>query len=73
MGVVVNDEQAVAEAMWGGDVGWSPKVRGKVDEGTGRFRAGNGVAVALCNKHESQETFFTKLANAGLVGTPYVC
>jgi hypothetical protein len=24
MGVVVNDEQAVAEAMWGGDVDWSP-------------------------------------------------
>jgi hypothetical protein len=24
MGVVVNDEQAVAEAKWGGDVDWSP-------------------------------------------------
>jgi hypothetical protein len=28
MGVVVNDEQAVAEAMWGGDVDGSPEVRG---------------------------------------------
>jgi hypothetical protein len=28
MGVEVNDEQAIAEAMWGGDVDWSPEVRG---------------------------------------------
>jgi hypothetical protein len=44
MGVVVNDEQVVAEAMWGGDVDKSPEVRGHVEEGTGRIRAGNGVA-----------------------------
>jgi hypothetical protein len=44
MGVVVNDEQAVAEAMWGGDVDCSPEVKGQVEEGAGRFRACNGVA-----------------------------
>jgi hypothetical protein len=30
LSVVVNDEQVVAEAMWGGDVDWSPEVRGHV-------------------------------------------
>jgi hypothetical protein len=48
MGVVVNDEQAVAEAMWGGDVERSPEVRGRVEEGTGRFRACIGVARCNC-------------------------
>jgi hypothetical protein len=48
MGVVVNDEQSVAEAMWGGDVDMSPEVRGQVEEGTGGFRAGNGVARCSC-------------------------
>jgi hypothetical protein len=49
MGVVVNDEQqAIAEAMWGGDVDWSPEVRGHVEEGTGRFRAGSGVVRCSC-------------------------
>jgi hypothetical protein len=48
MGVVVNDKQAVAEAMWRGDIDWSPEVRGHVEEGTGRFRAGSGVAQCKC-------------------------
>jgi hypothetical protein len=48
MGVVVKDEQAVAVAMWGGDVDWSPEVRGHIEEGTGRFRAGSGVARCRC-------------------------
>jgi hypothetical protein len=32
-----------------------------------------GGAMTLWSKHESQETLYTKLANAGLVGTPWVC
>jgi hypothetical protein len=44
MGVVVNDEQSLAEAMWGEDVDWSPEVRGHVEERAGRFCADNGVA-----------------------------
>jgi hypothetical protein len=48
MGVVVNDEQALAKAMWGGGVDWSPEVRGHVEEGTARFRAGSGVARCNC-------------------------
>jgi hypothetical protein len=48
MGVVVNDEQAVAEAMWGGDIDRSPEVGGHVEEGTGGFRAGNSVARCSC-------------------------
>jgi glutaredoxin 2 len=35
MCVVVDDEQAVAEAMWGGDIHWTPKVRAHVEKGTG--------------------------------------
>jgi hypothetical protein len=27
MGVVVDDDQAIAEAMWGGDINMTPKVR----------------------------------------------
>jgi hypothetical protein len=42
--VVVNDEQVIAEAMGGGDVYYSLEVRGQVEEGMGRFRAGSGVA-----------------------------
>jgi hypothetical protein len=26
MGIVGDDEYAVAEAMWGGDINWTPKV-----------------------------------------------
>jgi hypothetical protein len=48
MGVVVNDEQAIAEAMCGGDVDWSPQVKEHVEEGTGRFRAGSGVSRCSC-------------------------
>ena len=48
MGVVVNDEQAIEEAMWGGDVDRSPQVRGEVEEGTRRFRACTGVARCSC-------------------------
>jgi hypothetical protein len=25
--MVVDDEQAIAEAMWGGDINWTPKVK----------------------------------------------
>jgi hypothetical protein len=46
MGMVVDDEQELAEAMWGGDINMTPKVRGHV-EGTGWFRASGGVA--WCN------------------------
>jgi hypothetical protein len=34
MCVVVDDEQVVAEAMWGGGIHWTPKVRGHVEKGT---------------------------------------
>jgi hypothetical protein len=44
MSVVVNNEQAVVEAMWGGDVDKSPEVIGQIEEGTGKFRAGSGAA-----------------------------
>jgi hypothetical protein len=45
--MVVDDEQAVAESMWGEDMNMTPKVRGRVEKGTGRFRASSGVA--WCN------------------------
>jgi hypothetical protein len=32
--MVVDDEQAVAEAMWGGDTNGTPEVRGEVEERT---------------------------------------
>jgi hypothetical protein len=35
MCVVVDDEQAIAEAMWGGDINRTPKVKGHVEKGTG--------------------------------------
>jgi hypothetical protein len=44
MCVVVDDEHAIAEAMWGGDIHWSPKVIGEVDKGTGWFSACSRVA-----------------------------
>jgi hypothetical protein len=35
MGMVVDDEHAVAEAiMWGGDINRTPEVRGEVEERT---------------------------------------
>jgi hypothetical protein len=47
MCVVVDDEQAIAEATWGGDTHWTPKVRGHVEKGTGWFHASNSVV--WCN------------------------
>jgi hypothetical protein len=47
MCVVVDDEQALAEAMRGGDIHWTPLVRGLVEKGTGWFRASGSVA--WCN------------------------
>jgi hypothetical protein len=44
MGMVVDDEHALAESMWGGDINKIPKVRGQVEKGTGWFGASNGVA-----------------------------
>jgi hypothetical protein len=44
MGMMVNDEQAVAEAMWGGDTNMTPNVSGHVEKGTGWFRASGGAA-----------------------------
>jgi hypothetical protein len=49
MGVVVDDEHAIAEVMWGGDINWTPKVRGHVEEGTGEVRASSGVAWCCCS------------------------
>jgi hypothetical protein len=34
MGMVVDDEQSVAEAMWGGDNDGTQEVRGEVEERT---------------------------------------
>jgi hypothetical protein len=39
--MVIDDEQAVAEAMWGGDLNLTPKIRGQVEKGAGWFRASN--------------------------------
>jgi hypothetical protein len=36
--MVIDDEQAVAEAMWGGDINRTQEVRGPVQEGTEWFR-----------------------------------
>jgi hypothetical protein len=44
VGVVVDDEQAVAETMWGGDIDRAPKINGQVEEGVGWFRASGCVA-----------------------------
>jgi hypothetical protein len=73
VGVVVDDEQAIAEAMWGGYIDWSPEINGHVEEGAGWFTHAavlRGASVALFNKQESQETLLTELANTRLVGTP---
>jgi hypothetical protein len=42
--VVVDDEQAIAETMWGRDINWTQKVEGHVEKGTGWFRARSSVA-----------------------------
>jgi hypothetical protein len=47
MGMVVDDEKAIAEAMWGGDMKWTKEVREHVEKRTGGFRASGGVA--WCN------------------------
>jgi hypothetical protein len=44
MGMVVDDERALAEAMWGGDINMTPKARGHVEKGAGWFRASGCVA-----------------------------
>jgi hypothetical protein len=44
MGMVVDDEQAIVEAMRGEDINWTREVRGQVDMGTGGFRASGSVA-----------------------------
>jgi hypothetical protein len=44
MCVVVDDEQAVAEAMWRGDIHWTPKVKRQIEKGEGWFRASCSVA-----------------------------
>jgi hypothetical protein len=47
MGVLVDDEQAIAEAMLGGDIRQTPQVKRHVEKGTGEFReSGSG---AWCN------------------------
>jgi hypothetical protein len=43
MGMVVDDERAEVEAMWGWDINRTPKVKGHVEKGTGGFRASNNV------------------------------
>jgi hypothetical protein len=70
--VVVDDEQGVAEAMWGWDIHWAPYEDRFIMGRGGIVQAGvlRGALVALWSKHESQEIFITELANAGLVGTP---
>jgi hypothetical protein len=44
MGVVVDNEQAVAEVMRGGDTNWTQEARGLVEKGTGGFHASGSVA-----------------------------
>jgi hypothetical protein len=34
MDMVVDDEKAIAEAMWGGDINGTPWVKGEVEERT---------------------------------------
>jgi hypothetical protein len=47
MGVVVDDEHAIAEAMRKGSINMTQEVRGHVEKGTGGFRASGSVA--WCN------------------------
>jgi hypothetical protein len=42
--VVINNEQAISEAMEAWDVNMAPDVRGKVQHGAGWFYARGGVA-----------------------------
>jgi hypothetical protein len=48
VGVVVDDKQAIADAVWGGDIDWSPKISGHVEGGARWFRASGGVARWSC-------------------------
>ena len=48
VGVVVDDEQGVAEAMCGGDIDRSPEISGQVEEGAGWFRSSGGVTRCNC-------------------------
>jgi hypothetical protein len=77
MGVVVDDEHALAESMKGGDINMTPKVRAHVEKETGWFFTKatvlRGATVVLWSKHESQETLFIELGSTRLVGTPWVC
>jgi hypothetical protein len=74
MGVVVDDEQAIAEGMRGGDINWpqrSEDVLRRGREGFAQAVVLRGAAMALWSKHESQQTFLTELSNAGPVGFAY--
>jgi hypothetical protein len=44
MGMVVDNEEALAEAMLGGDNNGTPEVRGEVEERTRGFRASGCVS-----------------------------
>jgi hypothetical protein len=48
VGVVVDAEQTLAEAMWGGGIDWSSHVSGQVEEGAGWFRASGADARCRC-------------------------
>jgi hypothetical protein len=45
--MVVDDEHAVAEAMWGADIHGTPKVTGQVEKGTGGFSP--SIRVVWCS------------------------
>jgi hypothetical protein len=74
--VVIDNEQAIAEAMGDGTFTGPQISEERFDTGREGFVQGvvlRGAAVALWSKHVSQETLFIDLANAGLVGAPWVC
>jgi hypothetical protein len=48
VGLVVDDEQALAEAMWGGHIDRSPEISGQLKEGAGWLRASGCVAWCSC-------------------------
>jgi hypothetical protein len=48
VGVVVDDEQAVAEAMWEGDIDMSPKISGQAEERAEWLRASGCFARCNC-------------------------
>jgi hypothetical protein len=60
----------------GGGIHWTQRsgdmfMRGR--DGSAQALVLRGATVALWSKLDSQETFFTQLANSRLVGTPWVC